>query len=294
MRNNKVIIINGFQRGGTNILYNIFQSHPSVCSVNDLEAGEILSQNYRIRSYTKIGYLIKRLKLVLYGLLNKKIILHSPLVYVFGILIDELFYKYKLKNFTHPFNRYKYENVPYSKSEVKGSVLCLKSVKNDIKLTEFFSRIYDNIFFIGLVRNGYALCESWIRRGKDAKICGIRYRLYCQMMIRDSKKIKNYKIIKFEDILRNPFLEASKLYEFTNLEPINLEKMRFKSKKILTKAGNHSVKFGKLNEKYWLDQKSITELIDPNINAIQKNNLSSTDKKIFKKEVRLILEYFNY
>ena len=70
MKNNKVIVIYGFQRGGTNIVYNIFQSHPLVCSPNDLETGEIISQNYRIRSHKKFGYLIKRIKLWFYDVLN--------------------------------------------------------------------------------------------------------------------------------------------------------------------------------------------------------------------------------
>ena len=294
MRNKKVIVIYGFQRGGTNIVYNIFQSHPLVCSPNDLETGEILSQNYRIRSHNKIGYLIKRFKLKLYDLLNTRFILNSSLVVVIGKIIDRLFFQYKIKNFTSSYNRFKYENIPYKFEEVKNSVLCLKSVKNDIKLTNFFARIYDDIYFIGLVRNGYALCESWIRRGKSAKVNGIRFRNYCEMMIKDSKRIKNYKIIKFEDILKDPFHVTTELYEFTKLKPTLLEKLRFKSKKILMKDGNHKVKFGKLDAKYWFDSDSISDLINPNINEIQIQNLSKLDKKIFERETKSILEYFHY
>jgi len=294
MKNKKVIIINGFQRGGTNLVYNILQSHPMVCSPQDLETGQIISQNYRIPTHQKIGYFIKRLKLGLYSLLNNKFILNSFLVKLIGILIDELFYIYKLKNYTNNYNRYKYQNIPYSLEEVKNSVLCLKSVHNDIRLTNFFSRIYDNIFFIGIVRNGYALCESWIRRGKNTRRNSIRYRKYCEMMINDSKTIKNYMIIKFEDILQNPFVEASKLYKFTQLKPISLPKLRFKSKKILTRDGIHKVKFGKLDTKYWFDSESINDLLDPNINRIQIQKLSELDKKIFEKEANAILKYFNY
>ena len=79
MKNKKVIVIYGFQRGDTNIVYNIFQSHPLVCSPNDLETGEIISQNYRIHSHNKIGYLIKCLKLKFYDLLNTRFILNSSL-----------------------------------------------------------------------------------------------------------------------------------------------------------------------------------------------------------------------
>ena len=294
MRNKKVIVIYGFQRGGTNIVYNIFQSHPLVCSPNDLETGEIISQNYRIPSHNKIGYLIKRFKLKFYDLLNTRFILNSSLAVVLGKMIDWLFFQYKIKNFSSGYNRFKYENIPYKFEEVKNSVLCLKSVKNDIKLTNFLARIYDDICFIGLVRNGYALCEGGIRRGKTAKVSGIRFRNYCEMMIKDSKRIKNYKIIKFEDILKDPFHMATELYEFTKLKPTLLEKLRFKSKKILMKDGNHKVKFGELDAKYWFDQENIYSLFDPNINKIQIERLSELDKKIFEKEAKSILEYFNY
>jgi len=296
MRNQKVIVINGFQRGGTNIVYNIFQSHPLVCSPKNLETGELISQNYRFYPYPKtrlIKYLIKRLKLKLYNLLNKKVVLNSFLGHIIGYIYDKIFYKYKKKNFTDPHNRFKYENIPYSKKEVKNSVLCLKSVHNDILLTNFLSRIYNDIFFIGLVRNGYALCESWIRRGKDAEYSGLRYRKFCEMMIKDSKKYKNYIIIKFEDILKNPFEMASKLYKFTKLEPLSLEKLRFQAKKILTEEG-HRIKYGKERAKYWFDSESINDLIDPNINKIQIQKLLEWDRKIFEEKTRSILKHFNY
>jgi len=294
MKNKKVIVINGFQRGGTNIVYNIFQSHPMVCSPYDLETGQIISQNYRIPNHKKIGYVIKRLKLRLYSLLNKKIVLNSFLVKIFGIIIDELFYKYKLKNYDSQYNRFKYEHVPYSLDEIKNSVLCLKSVHNEISLTNFLSRIYNDIFFISLLRNGYALCEGWIRRGKSAQVAGIRYKTYCEMFIKDIKKTKNYKIVKFEDIIKDPFGQASELYKFTKLNPPHLKKLRFKSKKILMKDGKHEVKYGKEDTKYWLDNATLNDLFDQNINQIQINNLSESDKKSFEKEAKSILDHFHY
>lgn len=294
MRNKKVIVIYGFQRGGTNIVYNILQSHPQVCSPDDLETGEIISQKYRIRSHIKIGYIIKRFRLLFYNLLNRKFILNSSLVYVIGNVIDRIFYLYKLKNYTNRYNRFKYENIPYTLEEVKNSVLCLKSVKTDIKLTNFFSRIYEDIFFIGLVRNGFALCEGWIRRGKNAKVSGIRYRKYCQTMIEDTKRIKNYKIIKFEEMLKDPFKMATILYDFAQLNPISIKKLRLKSKKILRKDGNHHVKFGKLDAKYWFDFKNINDLINTDINKVQIQSLSKSDKLIFENEAKSILKFFNY
>lgn len=297
MKNNKVIVINGFQRGGTNIVYNILQSHPLVCSPNDLETGQIISQSYRLYPYHKlqlIKYLIKRLKLILYSLLDRNFILNSFFGAIIGNFYDSIFYKYKKKNYNNPYNRFKYKNIPSSKNEIKNTVLCLKSVHYDIKLTNFFSRIYDNIFFIGLVRNGYALCEGWIRRGKTAEFSGKRYREYCERMIRDSKRYKNYRIIKFEDIINDPFGMASELYKFTQLKPISLEKLRFKVKKILTKDGLHKVKYGKEDVKYWFNSKNVKDLLDPKINLIQIKKLSEADKEDFETFAYPILEYFDY
>ena len=241
-----------------------------------------------------IRYFIKRLRLKFYSLLNKKFILNSFLVAIIGCFYDRIFYRYKKKNFIDSYNRFKYENIPYSKKEVKNSVLCLKSVHNDLFLTQFLSRIYNNIFFIGLVRNGYALCESWIRRGKTAKYGGLRYRKFCEKMIKDSKKFENYEIIKFEDIISDPFGMATKLFKLSKLEPTSLEKLRLQVKKILTREGEHKIKYGKERAKYWFDPKKINNLINPNINKIQIQKLSYKDKKEFEKNAKYVLQYFNY
>lgn len=41
MLNKKVILLSGFSRGGTNIAWNILQSHPEICSAR-YETGQIL------------------------------------------------------------------------------------------------------------------------------------------------------------------------------------------------------------------------------------------------------------
>ncbi|MFX1257988.1 MAG: hypothetical protein ACFFAN_09020 [Promethearchaeota archaeon] len=293
MRNKKVIVINGFPRGGSNIIWNIMQSHPLVCSPIS-ETGAILSDLFRFKSYIKLTFFIKRFKRSLYWLLKNNTFLESSFVSIMGKLIDKLFYKYKMKTLIEPYNRFKYENLPYNKKEVKNSVLCLKSLNEDIELTNFFLKIYKNIFFVGLIRNGYALCEGWNRRGLDAKTSGLIYRKYCEKIIKDSKNLKNYLIVKFEEIIKNPFIEATKLYEFTQLNPTILRKLRLKSKRLLTREGNHKVKFGEEHKKYWFNAESITDYLNPEISEIQTKKLSNSDRKIFEKEAKPILKYFNY
>lgn len=295
MKNSKVIVINGLQRSGTNILYNIFQSHPSVCSIHNKETGEIISQLYRFKSHRAIFFLIRRLKMIFYNLLNKKVVLDSSLVYIFGKIIDWIFFQYKMQDLNDPYNRFKFENELYTKEDVKLSILCIKSIRWDIELTNFLSKIYTDIYFIGLVRNGYAVCESWMRREhKKPNEFGLMYKRYYEMMLNYSKSIKNFIIIKFEDIIEDPFHVASKLFEFANLDPKNLKKMRLNMKKRLTNNGSHKVKFGVENTKYWFNPQNIRQLIDPNINEIQIKHLTEFNKKIFETNAKPILKYFNY
>lgn len=277
-KNQKVIVVNGFARGGTNILWNIYQSHPHVCSPI-YETGEILFNNKN-----------KLLK----PLFTSEAFKYKPVVNILGRKIDKTFYEYKKRNYEIEDNKFKYENIPYEETEIEDSVLCIKSLNNDIALTDFFNKVYRDIYFVGLVRNGYALCEGWVRRGKKAKDIGVLYRKMGEKMINDSQKLKNYTTIKFEDILKEPFMQAENLYSFAELEPRSIPKLRFKSKKLLSKEGSHLTKFGQENKKYWFDQNNIETILNPNTSSVQIEKLSSKDFNAFEKEARPVLEYFNY
>lgn len=280
MYNKKVIVINGFARGGTNILWNILQSHPNVCSPI-YETGEIL-------------YPVNWSSALIKPILTSHFLIKSSILDVVGDIIDKKFYQFKLKNIEDEDNRFEYEDRPYTKEKVKNTALCLKSTNKDIELTELISNIYEECFFIGLVRNGYALCEGGVRRGRKPKKIGYIYRKYVEMMIEDSRKIKNYLILKFEDVIKEPFDVASQLFEFATLEPTSLEKIRLKAKKVLSKKGNHRTSFGKVDRKYWFNQREIKKIIVPNISDIQSDKLSPSDKKAFEKEAKPVCDYLGY
>ena len=310
MKNSKVIIVNGFCAGGTNILWNIFQSHPSVCSAI-LETEQILHLKY----FNLLNSLFRAFFLT-------DIITKSPLAKLLGTGIDNRFYQLKLYTLLDskevdgdgyglkPLsaltklynandniyfdNRFKYENILYKRKEVEESVLCLKSHDRGDALTNFFNKIYDNIYMIGLIRNGYAICEALVRRGAHPRIAGRVYRKFGKRMINNSRKLKNYKIVKFEDIMKDPFGAATKLFQFTQLEPTSLKKLRLKSKVVLSKAGKNIVSYGTPNKKYWFDSASIFDLLDPNIPKDEAQSLSASNRKIFEAEAKPILKYFNY
>lgn len=277
-KNSKVIVINGIQRGGTNVIWNILQSHPQVCSPLR-ETGRILHESRPADLLWR--YILNYLP----GYLMSKML---------GNWADKQFYNYKWKTIFHEEDRYKYEDTLYAESEVQQSVLCIKSVNEDIMLTDFFSEMYSDCYFIGVVRNGYALCDSWIRRGRSVKEAAYYYSFYVDKMINDSQKYENYKLVKLEDALSKPFGTASEIYSFAHLNPVRLDKIRLKSKKVFNHAGIHEARFGKEERKYWFSENNIAHILDPQISQIQADNLSVKDKLLFEKNTITTLRYFDY
>jgi len=279
LNNLKVIVVNGIQRGGTNVVWNILQSHPQVCAPKP-ETGRLLHER-------RISDLFWRYFLI-YCTPN-------PLVAKsLGGWADQIFFDSKMQVLEHEDDQYKSEHDLYTEQEVRDSVLCIKSVNEDVMLADFFSQIYDDCYFVGVVRNGYAVCDSWTRRGRSAKRAGWYYRTYVERMINDSQKYNNYIIVKLEDTLREPFPTASKLYEFAQLSPPRLDKLRLESKKVFNANGVHQAKFGEARKKYWFTEDKVFDILDADISQRQAGNLSIQDKKEFDKQAASVMEYFDY
>jgi hypothetical protein len=131
-------------------LWNILQSHPEICSVR-YETGTIFRK--RRHKFSRVISLLNKL-----GLLQKSI---------GKSILDYQFYRYKLSNFTHDENRYKYEDQSYHISEVRNCALCFKSTDLDIHYTDLLLEMYPQLYFVGLTRNGYAVAEGHYRRGES-------------------------------------------------------------------------------------------------------------------------------
>jgi hypothetical protein len=247
----------------------IIQSHPDVVSAIR-ETGKIL---YQSRWSAKGWALIRKSEIMMKlaaGLAGEKLI--------------SLFDTYKMKSLSHEDDKFKFENIAYLPEEVQNSIICLKSVNNDIWLNKLFYELYGECHFVGVVRNGYAMCESWIRRGYSATAAGAAYKIYVQKMLEDSKRYPQYTIIKFEDVLKNPFEASAKLFQSLQLDPATLPKIRFKSKKVLTESGAHDAAYGQEEHKYWFSPENIRGIIKEDIDDIQISKLKDQDKSAFEKE----------
>jgi len=289
MKNNSVILINGFTRGGTNILWNIVQSHPQVCSPV-YETGEIFRTRWPLR-FLRGAHTVSP---TLHRVLKKRLFDAPPFRKRVHTWIDEKLYRLKLETLQLEDAKFKDETTAYTDQEVFESVLCMKSVDYEIWLTELLCDCFPQTFVLGLVRDGYALCNGWMRRGSSAKRAGRKYRLIAERLIAQSEQHPNFLLLRFEDVLADPFGTASRVFEFAQLTPTRLDKLRLKAKKVTQRGDKYGVKFGELNRKYWFDQDAIGEVLQSDVSQVQSDRLSQADREAFRAEALPALKHFGY
>jgi hypothetical protein len=283
MKNQKVIVVNGISRGGTNILWNMIQSHPAVCGA--------MHETSRLFA----PFMAHRLRFVGDYTLMQPVLRVPPLVNIAGRLIDNRLYNFKLRNFGDVYNGFSVEGEPYSLDEVRNAAVCLKSINRTIYATPLFLRIYGpNVYFVAIFRDGYGICESWVRRGISPEKTGRQYREYVDTMLGYADRYDHYMAVKFEDILDRPFEVLENVFRFAELEPPTVDSFRLKSKAVLTESGTHEAPYGKRDVKYWLDRETIHEFFVEDIADIQKKALSPDVIRAFEREAMPALKRLGY
>lgn len=268
LKHKRVIIIAGISRGGTNILWNIVQSHPQVCStIGELTQELNPTNNHRVRSLIDfaIASPVGQLPVIREQLIS---------------WMDRCFYESKMSGLHDPYARQKYQNVLYSEAEMRDAVLCLKATDRDLYLIDMLAKAYEDVTVINIVRNGYAVADSWRRRGQPIRKAAQRYRHYMQLLLGFEEK-HGALTIRFEDLMRDPFAYARKVYEFARLEPVELEKLRLKTKLIVTESGEHGTTYGDPGAKHWFTRETIQQLLIAEQSTIQKDRLSEDDMREF-------------
>jgi hypothetical protein len=273
MRNTKVIVLSGFARGGTNIAWNLMQSHPEICSPI-YETGELFRRSWTLCFCRFMS------EQIAFTLCRR--------------IVDAQLFKFKLQTLEHPDNKFIAEGKLYTNEQVANAVLCLKSVNDDIFLTDLLLRVYPDLYFIALARSGYALCDGYIRRGGTATEAGRLYNRIAEKMKRYADLIPRFKVIKFEDILQRPFDVAENVFAFVDVHPRQLEKVRLKSKKVINPQDEHRVTFGTENRKYWFNRSTINQILDPNVNQAQIDRLPNSTIDEFSRKASSALEFFGY
>jgi hypothetical protein len=296
MLNKAPIFVNGFQRGGTNILMNLLISHPDVCGL-DRETHEIFYGKYNDPLLRK---LISRMlyipilagtgqHLFGYRLLAERKHLRRPL----SSYLDFLFYGKKVLN---PDNKQKrHANGRTPRQQTNGRLLC-KNVNAIVLLSPTFAAMYPDATFIALTRNGLAICEGFIRRGATAAEVGELYDAVGRQMVRDAERLENYHIVRFEDILADPQTAVQDIYAKAGLNFTSANRFRLQAKPSIAKNGSAAYMFGgvKDREVHWFSLEELPQVLRTDVNDNQIARLDPADKAVFMEKAGSMMQHFGY
>lgn len=313
--NKRPIFVVGFTRGGTNILLNLILSHPQAT----MPRGEFQVVFYGTGRMHFLGSInnkyirnINRIRILPYLLLEKKDIFsvnrwepRNEISFLTRKLIDRKLYYDRMKALSPGQNLYKNEDEKYSKEEIARTRLVCKNIDGLIFFSKELSKMYPKATFIALIRNGFAVCEGHIRRGWTAEEIAHNYELGCQQMIKDSKQLPNYHILRFEDIIKEPKRSLTKIYKLVDLDIKQLTKVRLNNKPVINEEGRHQQVvqekqkssnpwFRRFADMFWYDIEDFSKHFRKDVNKNQIRRLTKAQKNIILRNCRFSLRYFGY
>jgi hypothetical protein len=293
MLNAAPIFVNAFARGGSMILVNLLLSHPNVCCPSG-ETQKVFQGDVRSESHWRSMY--KRIR---YGL---------PLAFCSGDIrfmspwnfaprrelpqwarrhIDWVLYREKLAARHEQHNRFVREGIAYTDDQIARARLMCKNLNGLILMTDNFAAMYPDATFFGLIRNGLALCEGYVRRGANAQYCAEMYRLLVGKMLKDASRLEGYHIVRFEDIVRDPFGVTEELYRHARLDFAEVEKVRMQIKPTTAeRCLDHRI--------VWYPKADLLSYFRTDVDHIQATKLSASDRDTFLKIAGSTMEMAGY
>jgi hypothetical protein len=301
MLNRRPIFINGFARGGTNILLNILRSHPDVCSPYG-ETREVFLGTHGINKWVCriLYYLPLRLyfQANIFAQYRHDSVIAGHTTYPVWLLqhIDRVFYHSKQRATAADQNKYKAEGVEYTAEEIKGSRLLCKNVNAVVFLSDLFRQIYPDAAFIALVRNGLALCEAYKRRkGWSAEQTAVMYRNITQKMLEDTARYPQSYLIKFEEIVAHPRWSIAHIYDWLDLDLGMVHKIRLQNKRVLSKDGEHQLAHqGPFKALRWYRLDELERYFVQGVNQNQIGRLSDKEQADFLRIAGPTMEALGY
>jgi hypothetical protein len=178
-------------------------------------------------------------------------------------------------------NLYKTEDILYTREELANCRLLTKGLNGMVYTVEMFREMYPDAVFIGLVRNGLAICEGYIRRGGAAEKTAHIFKSVAEKMLQYQAQMPNYHMVRYEDMVTRPLEFIYKIYKYAGLDVKQLNKIRLQSKKVMNYFGKRNLLKGSDREVFWYKLSDLHQHIKPDINENQIRQLSVDDKAKF-------------
>ncbi|MDG2384999.1 MAG: sulfotransferase [Pirellulaceae bacterium] len=298
MLNRNAIFVNGFSRGGTTMLTNLLASHPTVCLVGEthhvFKGHNITDSRWRVLNkclYHDAPILMRHGQNFFSPRLVKP---RKSLCRWSENRIDRILYREKLRS-NHPLlNQYKTANLEYTREELMESRLLCKNIDGMIYVNDAFSQMYPDGTYFGLVRNGFAVCEGHVRRGRSAQEIGWRYRVLAEKMLSDAERFANYHMVRFEDLVADPMETVAAAYAAAGLDVDRLDKVRMQVRRVMDANGNHQLVGDSEWDVVWLTFSELGGYFKQDVNLNQIKRLSAVDRDAFLEEAGDVMERLGY
>ena len=284
------IFVNGFSRGGTTLLSNILASHPDTCYVG--ETHHVFKGHRHSDSWWQV--LTKAMRNDLLYILRQREDVFSPRLIRprrqmsrRSILrLKRILERERYRACKHPmYSRFKAPDVNYTFQEVQNARLLSKNIDGMIYTTGILATAFPDATFVSLLRNGFALCEGHLRRGRSATESGWRYRQLAEHMSRDAEALPNYHIVRFEDLLADPLRVTRGIYDLVGLDPGAVSQVRMQRRRVMDARGNHRLEMG--GDEWsvvWLNLQDLPRYLERNADRNQIVRLSDSNRLAFLAE----------
>ena len=290
MVNNGPIFINGFSRGGTTMLANLIASHPGVCYIGETHhafkghrhTDSTLRTVWKAVTRDFPATLRQREQVFSPRLIEPRREMNAAGLFRLRRVLDAE----RVSAQRHAvYSKYKSVGVPYSSAEISTARLLAKNVDGMVFTTDLLAAAYPNATFVGLHRDGFALCEGHLRRNRTAAESGARYRKIVDKMERDAASLSRYHFVRFEDLLADPLRTAERLFEELGMEIKDASQVRMQRRRVMDSSGNHQTLDG--GDEWsveWMDWDDLRRYCKPNVNKNQISRLSRDDREAFLNE----------
>lgn len=126
-------------------------------------------------------------------------------------------------------------------------IIVEKTTANAVRML-WLQEVFPNSYFIGVVRNGYAVTEGIRRKGHKSVERGARHwNEVNKIMVQDSQKIKNYFQLYYEDLVANSEQSIKLLADFVGIDYEKLQSSMRKNYGFDTIRGYQQQKIINLN-----------------------------------------------
>lgn len=298
MENENPIFVTGFSRGGTTILMNLLASHPEVCTVGEIhqvfKGSNVLDSAWQI--LTKA--ITRDLPLMLASgqdwISPRNWAPRTPISARTQRFIRRVLRRAKINSDHEYLNCYKAPEIRYTDGERNAARLLGKNLDGLALLSDTMVQMYPEAEVVGLIRNGFAVCEGHVQRGRSAADVGRLYRTVVEKMLSDQKRAPNYHIVKFDELVRNPIAHLKALCVRLGLNPFRLRHVRVQQRKFINASGERELVGDKEWALRWMELDELSEFLDPQVDARQIGKLSHGDREAFLSEAGDVMERLGY